>query len=60
MIESIVLIMQNNSINHVTKFYDEIACQSKKLMKQDLSGSSKSYFNAVCRIFLRSEKTTNN
>jgi hypothetical protein len=52
MIANIVLIMQNVSINHVTKFNDESACQCKKLTKQDLPESSKSYFNAVCRTFL--------
>jgi len=44
--------MQNVSINHVTKFNDEIACQSDKITKQDLPGHSKSYFHAVCRILL--------
>jgi hypothetical protein len=52
MIANIVLIMQNVSINHVTKFNDESACQCKKLTKQDLPESSKPYFNAVCRTFL--------
>jgi hypothetical protein len=44
--------MQNLSINHVTNFNDEIACQSNKLTEQDLPGSLQSYFNSVCRIFL--------
>jgi hypothetical protein len=59
MIASIVLTIQNISINHVTNFNDEIACQSKIVRKKIYRVPQSRNLTQVVGFF-RSEMTTNN